>query len=162
MTTGGIEHDMERVVGSLAGVSGHTFDAIYDLLFTTERVIAVIIQHPTDIPYRPKVTELFIGRGRAMRGEQLERQQIAESRRRALKERTPDVLVALHPLNFGIYYSVITSAEVKRGRFQSHLEFHVYEASTVGRRVRFAITKKQIPDAERLLDLVLPTKSKGT
>jgi len=157
-----MEHAMERVVGSLAGLSGHTFDEIYDLLFTTERVIAVIIQHPTDIPYRPKVTEFFIGRGRTMRKEQLEREGIAESRRRALKERAPDELVDLHPRNFGIYYNVITSAKVKRGLFRSRLEFHASEESTVGRRICFGITKKHIPDAERLLDLVLPTKTKGT
>ena len=48
------KYPLEEVIGSLVGVSGSSFDTLYDLFFTTERVIAVLIQHPADVPRQPR------------------------------------------------------------------------------------------------------------
>ena len=151
---------MEKVVGSLAGVSGHTNDTIYDLIFTTERVIAVLIQHPMDVQYQPKFMELFLGGKLASLDEQRMRDKTAQKRRSSLTS-APDELVASHPLNSEIHYSTVTSVEVTRGLFQSQLKFNVSGTSTIGKRTRFTLRKKQIPEARRLLDLVLPSKVEG-
>ncbi len=154
---------METIVGSLVGVSHHTFDTLYDLLFTTERVIAFIIQHPNDIPYQstPMLEEVLLGGMLAKRREQLERVKTTQLRRRSLQGKTLDELVALHPSNFDIRYSAVTSVEITRGLFQSQLRFDVSKLSTTGQTIRFTLSKKQIPDAQRLLDLVLVSKIKG-
>ena len=152
---------MEEVVGSLVGVSYHTFDTVYDLLFTTERVIAFIIQHPTDIPYRPTRREFLFGGMLAKRAEQPERAKIAQARRQTLQERSIDELVTVHPLNFEIRYSEVNSVKITRGLFQSQLRFDTSKLSTTRKIIRFNLSKKQLPDAQHLLELVLASKIEG-
>lgn len=152
---------MEKVVGSLVGVSYHTFDIIYDLLFTTERVIAFIIQHPTDIPLRPTWREFFFGGMLTKRTEQPERAKITQTRRRTLQEKSIDELVTVNPFNFEIRYREVTSVEIKRGLFQSQLRFDTSKLSTTRKIISFTLSKKQIPDAQRLLELVLASKIEG-
>ena len=151
------------MIGSLIGVSGHTFDLEYDLLFTTERVIAVIIQHPADIPrqFTPTWRTMFFGSGWERRNEQREREKIAQARRRALQNLIPDELVTTHSGNIEIWYSKISSVEITRRFFQTQLRFHVFEPSTPGQIIHFNLSKNQIPEAQRLLEKVLLSKIKG-
>lgn len=153
---------MEKIVGSLVGVSYHTFDNVYDLLFTTERVIACNIQHPGDISYRftSMLKEAFLGRMATKRMEQSERAKIAQARRHILQEKPMDELVALHPSNFEIRYREVTSVEITRGLFQSQLRFDVPKLSPTRQIISFTLSKEQIPDAQRLLELVLAPKIK--
>ena len=132
---------MEKIVGSLVEVSYHTFDTLYDLLFTTERVIAFIIQHPNDIPYHPSLKGFFFGGMPAKRTEQSERAKIAQARRNSLQEKSINELVALHPLNFEIRYTEVTSVEITRGLFQSQLRFDVLKLSTTRQKIRFMIKR---------------------
>jgi len=151
---------MEEIVGSLVGVSYHTFDTIYDILFTTERVIAFIVQHPTDIPYHPTWKQFLFGGMLSRRTEQSERAKITQTRRHSLQEKSINELVALHPLNFEIPYGEVASVEITRGLFQSQLRFETSKLSTKKRIIRFNLSKEQIPDAQRLLELVLASKIK--
>lgn len=157
----GIFHAMEKPIGYLEQVKGQTYDTIYDLLFTTERVIALIVQHPTDMPYKFGVTELFLGGGLAKQIERPERRRVAEERRRVYKEKAFEELVATHRSNFEIHYSRVTSVEITRGLFQSQLKFHVFGPSIKGHTIRFILAKYQIPNTRHLLDLALPSKIKG-
>ena len=152
---------METIVGSLVGVSYHTFDTVYDILFTTERVIAFLIQHPNDILHnRESWSEFFLGSMLTKRTEQSERAKIAQARRRGLQEKPVDELVALHPSNFEIRYSEVASVEIARGLFQSQLRFDASRPSTTRPIIRFTLSKRQIPDAQRLLERVLASKVK--
>jgi hypothetical protein len=151
---------MERNIGILEQVSGHTYDTIYDLLFTTERVIAAVIQHPTDVPYRFGVMELFLGGQMGKHSERFERRRVAEERRRIYKENTFDELVASHRSNFEIRYSTVASVELTRGLFHSHMKFHISGPSNVRRTIHFTLAKDQVPNARHLIDLVLPSKVK--
>jgi hypothetical protein len=150
------------MIGSLVGVNGHTFDLEYDLFFTTERIIAVIIQHPTDIPpqYTPTWKTMIFGSGWENREERRERERIAQERRRASQNLSPSELVTAHSGNIEIGYREITAVEIKRRFFQSQLTFHVSTPSTKGQIIRFNLPKKQIPEARRLLEQALPTKIK--
>lgn len=152
---------MEEVVGSLVGVSYHTFDTVYDLLFTTERVIAFIIQHPADIPYHATWREFLFGGMLAKRTEQPERAKIAQARRHTLQEKSIDELVTVHPLNFEIRYSEVNSVKITRGLFLSQLRFDTSKLPTTRKTIRFILSKRQIPDAQRLLELVLASKIEG-
>jgi hypothetical protein len=151
----------ERSIGFLEHVGGHTHDTIYDLFFTTERVIAVIVQHPTDVLFKFGVTELFLGGHLAKQSELLERRKIAEERRRACKVKTPDELVSSHRFNFEIRYHAVASVEVASGFFRSTLKFHISGPSIPKGAVRFTLAKDQVPNARRLIDLALPSKIGG-
>jgi len=153
---------MEKFVDSLVGVSYRTFDTVYDLVFTTERVIAYIIQHPSDVRHHDIsiVESVILGGIPAKIRENEERTKTTNVRRRSLQEKTLSELLALHPSNFEIRYSSITSYKVTRGLFQSQLRFDVSNPSTRGRTIRFTIAKKQIPEAQRLLGLVLDSKQR--
>lgn len=152
---------MEENIGSLERVSGHTYDTIYDLIFTTERVIAVIIQHPNDALCKFDATALLLG-GRLARGKgRFQRMKIAEERRREYKENPFDELVAGHRFSFEIFYSTVTSVELTGGLFKSRLKFHISRPSTPERSIRFTFAKKQLPNARHLLELALPSKIKG-
>jgi hypothetical protein len=151
---------MEKSIGFLGRVSGHTYDTIYDLLFTTERVIAVIVKHPTDQPFKFGVTELFIGGKLGKLNERFDRKRFTEERLRDYKEQTFDELLASHRFNFVIPYNKITSVEVIRGLFQARLKFHISNSSFVERTIHFNLAKNRIPEARNLLDLALPLKIK--
>jgi len=151
---------MEKSIGFLGRVKGHTYDTIYDLLFTTERLIAIIVQHPTDVPYKFGAMELFFGAQLAKQSDRLERKRVAEERRRLYEEKTLDELAVSHRFNFEIRYSMVTSVEVSLGLFRSHLKFHVSGPSIAERSIHFTLTKKQVPNARQLIDLVLPLEIK--
>jgi hypothetical protein len=153
---------MEQIVGSLFGVSYHTFDTLYDLLFTTERVIACIVQHPNDFRYRLTLKEFFIGHILAKRTEQFKRTEIAQKRRHRLQAKPISELVTLHPSNFEIRYGEINSVEITRGLFQPQLKLDTSKVPTTKQIIRFTIPKSQITEAQRLLKLVLASKVRET
>jgi hypothetical protein len=151
---------METIVGSLVGVSYHTHHTVYDLIFTTERVIAFLIKHPSDISWQTSVEELFIGNMISKRMDQLKLVKIMEERRHRLQGKTPDELVAIHPLNFEVRYDMITSVEVKRQFLQPQLILRVNNPLIRDKIIRFNLSKKQIPDAQRFASLVSAPKTK--
>jgi hypothetical protein len=151
---------MEQIVGSLFGVSYQTFDTLYDLLFTTERVIACIIQHPNDFRYRLTLKEFLFGHILAKRTERSKRVEIARARRRSLQEKSISEFVDLHPSNFEIRYSEVTSVEITRGLLQPQLKLDTSTLLTAKQIIRFTIPREQIPEAQRLLKLVLASKVK--
>ncbi len=151
---------MERRIGFLEGVSGHTFDTIYDLLFTTERVITLLVHHPSEVPHQFGITELLFGGLLSRQRERFDRKKSAEERLYPYKEKTFDELLAGHRFNFEIPYSMVTTAEVTHGLFQPRLKFHLDNPLTSGRIIHFTLAKDQVPDAENLLNLALPLKIK--
>jgi hypothetical protein len=146
---------VEESIGFLRRVSGHTFDTIYDLVFTTERVVALIVEHPGDVPRKFGMTEILIGGQLGRQGEKVERKRIAEERRRLYEEKELDELIGLHRLNFEIGYRQVVSIEVKRGLLQSSLNFHL---SGSGRTIRFRLDRGRVGEAQRLVDQALPSK----
>lgn len=150
---------VERNIGFLRRVSGHTFDTIYDLVFTTERVIALIVEHPGDVlPQKIGMTEMLIGGQMSKRRERLERKQIAQERRRLYEEKGLDELAGLNRLNFEIYYREVVSIEVGRGLFQSSLKVHLSGSSKPARTIRFRLGRRQVEEAQKLVDQTLSPK----
>jgi hypothetical protein len=89
------------------------------------------------------------------------REKIAQARRRTSQNLTPDESVTTHSGNIEIGYREITSVEIKRRFFQSQLRLYVFEPPTTRRIIHFNLSKKQIPEAQRLLERVLLSKIKG-
>lgn len=144
----------EKIIGSLVDVSGHTFDIRYDLFLTTERLIAVIIQHPADNPQFTSAWQSMVlgtlwtsGRGN------LKKIRTAQEKRRKLQGMSPAELAESHPRNIAIRFNEIDSAEVRSRFFQHQLRFYLSAPSNTGRMVGFNLSKKQVPEAKRLLKL---------
>jgi hypothetical protein len=151
---------MENVVGILEHASGHTHDIVYDLLFTRDRAIALIIRHPADIPYKFSVTELFIGSALGRQGERGDRMRIAEERRRDYRQRPTDKLVAADDRNFEILYTMVSAVEVSRSLFQSYLKFTIQRPGAHEIAIRFTLPRESAPLARSLVDQVLSAKHK--
>jgi hypothetical protein len=149
---------MEKDIGTLTRVCGHTFDIIYNLLFTTDRVIALIVQHPLDIPNTFNATALLFGDRLSRRSERSERLKIEEDRLHLYEEQTFDELVSNHRFNFEISYTQVESVILTRGLFRSRLIFHVLRESHGNRKIPFAFSRKQFPEAEHILTQVLSSK----
>lgn len=149
---------MEEKIGSIKRVSGHTFDTVYDLLFTTERIIAVIVQHPLDVPFKMGATELFFTGKRTKRADLSRRMKIAEDRLRLYQEKTFDELLIDHRFNFEIPYLKVKDVELHRGLFRSRLRFRFLVPSEVLKKIQFTFPKKQFKEARDLLDQVLSSK----
>jgi len=94
----------------------------------------------------------FLGSFWSAGRERLKRNKTVQGKRRSLQGMTPDELVSAHPRNFDIRYSDITSVEIKRRFFQSQLRFYVSVPLETGRVVNFNLSKKQVPEAQRLLE----------
>jgi hypothetical protein len=151
---------MERSIGFLERVSGHTYDTIYDLLFTTERVITLMVQHPSEVSHQFGVKELLFGGLLVKKRERFDGKTSDEARFRAYKEKTFDELLADHRFNFEIPYSMVATVEVTQGLFQKRLKFHINNPAIPGRTIHFTLAKDQIPEAQNLLKLALPLKIK--
>jgi hypothetical protein len=67
---------------------------------------------------------------------------------------TPDELLSNNSRNLAVPYSEIASVEIARRFFQSQLRFHLSGTSATGRIIRFNLSKKQVLEAQRLLELV--------
>jgi hypothetical protein len=144
---------VEEHIGFLRRVSGHTFDTIYDLVFTTERVVALIVEHPGDVPRKFGMTEMLMGAQLGKQAERVQRKQIAQERRRLHEEKSLDELAGLHPLNFEIYFRQIASIDVKQGLFQSSLTFRLAGPSGPGRPIRFRLSRGQAEEARKMAEL---------
>ena len=151
----------EKIIGSLVGVSGHTFDIIYDLFFTTEGVIAVIIRHPADDSRQHTSVWQSLILGDILTGQRgkLKQARAVQGKRRSLQTMTPDELLSANSRNLAIPYSDIASVEVTRRFFQSQLRFCVSGPSNTERIIRFNLSKKQIPEARRLIELIPLSKT---
>lgn len=150
---------MEKDIGSLKSLSGHTYDIVYNLLFTTERAIAMIIRHPLDVPDKSDIMTLFFGDRSAKRSERSERMKVAEDRLRLYEEQTYDELVSEHHFNFEIPYNKVARVELTRELFRARLIFHIPGGLNGKSKIIFTLSKKQFPEARRIVDLAFPSKS---
>lgn len=149
---------METVVGVIQEVSGHTFDILYDLYFTEERLIAVLIQHPGEVMnYQSSLSwqNIFLGNTISKRKEQNDRHRLADERRSNNKAMTPSELAASHRANHEIRYESIATLEIKTGILGASLK--ITQTDPAGKSISFGLTKKQAQEVRPLLEMVLPS-----
>ena len=151
---------MEKVIGILERVSGHTYDTIYDLIVTNERVIAIILQHPSDEIHKLGLKGLLLGGTLAKGRKRPERMEIVEERRQQYEEKSFNELMASHRFNFEIRYDNVTSVAITNRFFKSHLKFRISRPSVPNINIQFTLQKKQFSDARQLMGEVLASKIK--
>jgi hypothetical protein len=124
----------------------------YDLFFTTERVIAVVVHHPLDNPKSKSLWQpMFVGGFWSAGRDGLDRQRAAKRKRRGFETMTPDELLGSNPRNLEIRYNEVASAGLTRRFLQHKLVFRLSAPGDKERKVSFTLSKKQVAEAERLL-----------
>jgi hypothetical protein len=152
---------METIIGVIREVSGHTFDIIYDLYFTEERLIAVLIQHPgeaTDYASSVSWQNIFLGNTISKRKEQSDLNRVADERRRNNQTLTPSELAASHSANYVVRYKSIANLEIKTGLLGNSLKIALTDPALKG--LSFGLSKNQVKEIRPLLERVLPSKIK--
>ena len=148
-------------MGVITKASGHAYDILYDLYFTEERLIAVLIQNPYEsVDYRAFSVwkDLFGGNPFSKRKEQHNFNLLADERRSKHKSMTPSQLAASHPGNSVFNYDSVAGVEIKTGFLSARLRIKLINPAS---RVRsFGLAKKRAGETRRLLKLVLPSKLK--
>lgn len=150
----------EETIGTLHEVSSHSYDMLYDLQFTSERMIAILIQSPSDIQPSMSPWAFLIGDSFSKRKEQQERRKIAQERHDRYKNLTLDELVAASPDNFAIPYNTIESVEIKKKLLDYHLIFQISGITARKLKTDFLLKKNQVSEATLLLERVLSAKIK--
>ena len=133
---------------------------MYDIFLTTDRVIAVLIRHPTDIMPSASWSRLFIGGWGSRSKEEQEFNEIAAEWHRKSQNLSRDELFASNPLNLRISNNNITLIELKRDI--SHLCHIKFQYNVTGRKLLtdFTIHKDQNQETRQLLTKAFPVKFK--
>jgi hypothetical protein len=131
---------------------------VYDLVFTSDRVLVISIRHPGDLQNSVSWQTFLFGSWISRRTEQFEQDKLADQRHNQTHHLTPSELLAQNPRNFEISKNTINSIKITHKLFQWQLVFHVSHPETV-RRTRFSLSQIQASEARRLADLFLPSQS---
>lgn len=143
-------------------VVGRTSDTRYDLLFTSTKLIAAIILHPSDFAQiytkRVPLEEMIVGGGIRRKEAQALSRKLQNERREAFKNKTPSEILNAHKANFEIPYKDVLSVKVRKGLFGVNLEFDAYTINGIRGKCRFQLHETQVEKVRRLLNLTLPGK----
>ena len=150
-----------EVIDTVEDVVGQTTDTRYDLFFTTTKVIAAIVLHPSDLSKvytkRTRLEELVIGGAIQRREVQALSTNLQNDRRQGFKNKTPNEIISTHRANLEIFYENVLSAKVGKGLFGARLEFDAYVINGT-RKFKFQLHAAQFEKVRRLLNLTLPGK----
>jgi len=152
--------ELEHVIEVLQGLTGGTFDSIYDLFFAEKRMIVASVLLPSDLAdkYRKQdlLTSVFLGN--ALRSHEIKMQslKLIEERRLAFENKSLDEILTMHRANMEIDYENIASVSIKEGFLTSYLMFEVQK--TPKEKIRFSLKKKQIAEAKRVINRIFPSK----
>jgi hypothetical protein len=142
----------------LNGVSRHTYDTIFDLFFTRERMIAFIIQSPDDVSNSFSRWNFLMSNYFDKHKQRREQLKITEERKSKSKTLNPEELVAAHPSNFAVDYKDISSVEIVHRLLENRIQFQLSKPNTKGPAVEFLLRKEQVILAQDLIKKILPDK----
>jgi len=150
------------IIEIVQDVVGRTSDTRYDLLFTTSRLIAAIVLHPSDLnetyTKRVPLEAMIVGGGIRRKEAQALSRKIQSERREEFKNKTSNEILGAHRANFEIPYNDVLSARIRKGFFGVSLEFDVNAANRVHGKCKFQLHEAQTENVRRLLNLILPGK----
>jgi hypothetical protein len=142
---------MEEIIGVINNLSGHTYDILYDVIFTNERVVANLIQSPLEIA-RPTSTWTFIiGNWFSGQRDKRELAKISEERRKKLETLNLSEIISANPENFTLNYSDIENVEIKYSMFEYRLVFHLNGSGGKKRSREFTLKKPQLDQVREMV-----------
>jgi len=151
---------LEHVIETLQGLTGETFDSVYDLFFSEKRMIVAVVLHPSDLidKYQRSdpLTSVFLGNALRSREIKLQSAKLIEERRIAFKTKNLDEILTMHKANMEIDYENIISVSIRKRFLTSHLIFEVQRNPK--KKITFSLKKSQIVEAEKVINGILPSK----
>jgi hypothetical protein len=154
------EKQMDDVIESICGVSGHTYDEVYDLFFTQQRLVVIGVQSPSDVSPTNSPWAFLISNWFERNKEKKALSQVLKERRQEEKTLTLDELIMTRSQNFAIKYADITTVEITTRFFENKLIFQIKVSSNQSRTISFTLRKEQIPEVRRIINKVLASKLK--
>ena len=151
-----------EIVGTVEGVSCHTWDTRYDLFFTDTAIIAAVVLHPSDLvplyTKRTRLEGLLLGKGVSRTEVQALSRKVEYEKRQGFKNMTPQEIFRTHRANLKIAYRDILSVKVGKHVLRTTLEVDSRNINGTRTKLRFQLQEGQIESVKRLLNLTLPTK----
>jgi hypothetical protein len=146
-----------EIIGRIENATGHTQDIVYDLVFMTDRILALIVRHPADVPYRYGLMDFFVGQTASRREERTAKGQIAEDRRASYSDGSPDEWIAKSERNFEIHAERITALSITKGIFSPRLIVTIRRDGGE-KTLRFGLPRSSLKYAEELATSFLTRK----
>jgi hypothetical protein len=131
---------------------------VYDIFFTNRRLVVVMVKSPDDVTFNSSSWKSLIGNWMDKRKEEQTRDSVFQKRLQQEKELSLDELIQAHPQNFEMSYDNVTSVQITRSFFQYQLKLHGKSSLPNPLPRTFNLRKEQVPELQRLIDLVLSEK----
>lgn len=151
---------MDEVIGSIYGVSGHTYDQLFDLFFTQQRLVVIGVQSPDDVSPTNSPWAFLISNWFERNKEKQALSKILKERREEEKTLTLDQLIMTRSQNYAIKYADIAAVEITSRYFENKLVFQLNVGSNKSRTISFTLRKEQIAETRQLINKLLATKLK--
>ncbi|HSW57444.1 MAG TPA: hypothetical protein VLH15_03505 [Dehalococcoidales bacterium] len=151
---------MEEAVDVLYGVSGHTYDMVYDLFFTPHRLIVIRVHSPQDVSW--SVSPWFFLFGSWMERNREKNQRLKRLQDIRLQEKTLalDELVKASPGSFIILYTDVSSVQISSSFFQYQMKLQLLSEASKKRMMAFTLPNEQVKTAREIINKVFSTKLK--
>jgi hypothetical protein len=147
---------MEKIIDIVHNVSGHTFDQLFDLIFTTHRLVIICIQNPSDVLHNYSLWEFLIGNWISKGKEKQEYNKIIDYYRSQEIVSSLNDLISANPLNREINYEDILSIKISRHLLRNQLKLKIAKLPSESITLTFTISKEQVPYVKELLNKALP------
>ena len=141
---------MEETIGKLREVSGFTYDILYDLIFTSERVVVILIQSPSNAIQYSSFMSMLIGDWYSNRKIQEDRIKFSEELQRQSKTLSLDELLRLNPGNFEIRYSDLSFIKMKHSLLDNRLTFQWADPTVRKPRSVFTLNKVHLTELKAI------------
>ena len=152
---------MENIIKIIKGVNGYTYDSIYDLYFTEERLIYIYLSGPLyfkESSGARNLSEIFTGSIFRIKEEKLRRIQLEEEKRKLLNRMEPDQV--LHDIkdSHEIPYKTIQKIKFSRGLTGFHIKISFDVGASGNMEIKFHVKRQQYAEIRDLLYLIIPKK----
>jgi hypothetical protein len=151
---------MEDIIGSISGISGHTYDEVYDLFFTQLRLVVIGVQSPNDVSPTNSPWAFLISNWFERNKEKKALSKILKERRQEEKALTLDELIMTRSQNYAVKYADIATVEITNRFFENKLVIQYNVSSNQSRTISFTLRKEQIPEVRQIINKVLAPKLK--
>jgi hypothetical protein len=150
---------MEEIIGIVYGVRGHTYDQLYDLVFTNHRLVIVCVQSPDKATPDFSLWEFLIGSFVSRGKEQRERHQKLEYCRSQENVTSLNSLIASHPFCSDINYQDILSVKISSRFGQNQFKLQVAGRPSGPITLTFTLSKDQIVNTKELFNKASPANA---
>jgi hypothetical protein len=152
---------LESIVRIFDDVRGHTYDNIFDLVFTEKRILALRILTPFDGKSGHNISSmasLFVGSGFSRRNESIKRTELADKIRNSFKSMSLDELTSDSESCLEIPFSSVESISLSRGLLDQSIQISILGTQNARVKVKFHPDSEQLDEMQKILSELAPEK----